>query len=374
MGEKVVCLGGKAGNDARALLGAELGQDVRRLHELNGVQVLAGLLELVVSRRGGRVVGHGGAADRGVGTLEGGESGLAHLGGRRHVHATRPGGRGQRGGPGDERDLGPPRAGRGGERVAHLPGGAVGYVAHGVDGLVGWAGGDNEAHAGEVTLVRRPVQGAERGGHDLIHGGELALADVAAGETPRARPNDGHAAPAKDLSVHLCGGVLPHARVHAGGHQDGTAVVTGQDRGGEAVVRQAGGDLRHHVGCGRHHEREVRPLRELDVRDGGRRVRVEVVCDGGAAERLEGYGADEPLGVLGHGHTDLAARLLEPPEHLAGLVRGDAAAHGQERPRAAASLCPPRVLAHSPASSEVTSMRWQYGHSVISSPWARSWN
>ena len=298
-----------------------------------------------------------------------GDHRVVHLRGALHVHATHAGGRGEGAGPGDERHLRP--AARGGLRdgEAHLAGGAVGDVADGVDSLVRGPGVHENTQPGEVARGEK----RERRGHDLVHRRELALAHVPAGEPPAVGAGKAHAALAQRGNVGLRGGALPHVDVHAGGHQHRAAPPAGQKRRREAVVGDAAGHLGHHVGRGRDHHGGVRPLGKVDVRDGGGRVAVERRGDRGPGERLEGRGAHELLGVGGHGHADLAARLLKPAQHLAGLVRGDPPAHGEKDARPAPGSRPEVLLAHSWPSSEVMRMRWQYGHSVISSPWARSW-
>lgn len=59
-------------------------------------------------------------------------------------------------------------------------------------------------------------------------------------------------------------------------------------------------------------------------------VGVEVVCYGMARQGLEGGLTHELLGVCRHGHTNLAARLLQPAQDLAGLIGRDPAADAEK--------------------------------------------
>ena len=180
--------------------------------------------------------------------------------------------------------------------------------------------------------------------HDLVDGGKLALAHIPAGKAAGIRAHHDDATVLEGLDVGLRGGVLPHVHVHGRCHHEGP--LAGEQRGGHDVVRDALRHLGDDIGRGRNHEREVCPLGELDVRDGGLGVIEEVECHAVPGEGLEGGGANEPGGLARHGHANLAAPLLETAEDLACLIRGNAPAHKQRDARRALGIGAKR--SHSP--------------------------
>ena len=97
------------------------------------------------------VVGHGRHADKNVRLVDMRVDGIVHflrVGDADDPHTF---GIGQDGRAGDQDHF---RAGRHrgcGHRVAHAPGAFVGNTAHWVDGLPGWAGGDDDGEAVEFT-------------------------------------------------------------------------------------------------------------------------------------------------------------------------------------------------------------------------------
>ena len=138
--------------------------------------------------------------------------------------------------------------------------------------------------------------------------------------------------------------MLPHVHVHARCHQHGT--VHGQKRGRERVVRDAQGHLCDDVcRCG-HDDAELGGVCQVDMRYGGIWISVETCHDGVAAQGLEARRPHKAAGVFAHHDTHVAARLLEAPEDLAGLVGGDAATHGEH------DRCP-RTHAPSPSMTRI---------------------
>ena len=162
-------------------------------------EALAPFLIFSVASRGHAPVGHGGGEDGDVGRQRLAH-GLQHLARGLDADDLHAGRIGQVGRAADEDHVGAERRGLGGDRRALLAGGAVGDVAHGVDGLVRGAAGDEHVPAGEGQLppgfpppVPPPQVGRGRRRHDggrtpaaldrlqqLGHLGEAAGAGLAA--------------------------------------------------------------------------------------------------------------------------------------------------------------------------------------------------
>ena len=87
------------------------------------------------------------------------------------------------------------------------------------------------------------------------------------------------------------------------------------------------------------------------MRDGTLGEAIEIISHGVLGERLEGGGADEPLGISAHDDAYVAARLLQAAKHLAGLVGGNPPRNGEKNLVGDAR-------AHSSTSS-VTIILWQ---------------
>ena len=106
------------------------------------------------------------------------------------------------------------------------------------------------------------------------------------------------------------------------------------------------------------------------MRDGAPRAGEQIIDDLAPGERAERGGAHEALGCARHGDADLAASLLEPTQHLAGLVRGYAAAHIQRD--ATGTRCVLHV--YSSPSSDTIRILLQYGQVVMAGPRLMSLN
>ena len=61
--------------------------------------------------------------------------------------------------------------------------------------------------------------------------------------------------------------MVPHHRVHGGGHQDGLLEVPGPHHAGQEVVGEAIGQFGEAVGGQRRNQSEVSPVSELDMED-----------------------------------------------------------------------------------------------------------
>ena len=156
--------------------------------------------------------------------------------------------------------------------MAHLAGGAVGEVAHRVDGLAGRPCSDEEALAGQVAAGREQALDLFDDRLDLR---QAALAALPGGERARFGLEDRHAPLAQRGDIGGDGDVVPHAAVHGGGHEDGAP--RGQQERGEEVVGDAVGGLGEDIGRGRRHHEGVRPLGQRHVFDGLVALRVEDV-------------------------------------------------------------------------------------------------
>ena len=125
--------------------------------------------------------------------------------------------------------------------------------------------------------------------------------------------------------------------------------------------------LGHDVRGGRHDEGQVRPFRVVDMGDVARRVLKQVVANRVTRESLKSGRSDEALGRRGAGDANNAPGLLKAAQDLTGLICGNASAYGKKD-----LLSSDLGHRYSP-SWVVIRMRWQYGHSQISEPWAMSW-
>src|ERR1039458_8447746 len=100
------------------------------------------------------------------------------------------------------------------------------------------------------------------GGGDDLGVGQASEARHSTSEISAARFDDGVAALDERRQIGLGGGVLPHVDVHGGGkyHRAGE----GEVEGGEKIVRQAVGQLRHQRS--EEHTSELQSLRHLVCR------------------------------------------------------------------------------------------------------------
>ena len=221
--------------------------------------------------------------------------------------------------------------------VAHLAAGTVAKKAHGVDGLAGSAGGDEDGFAEQV------LWGSENM-HDACGDGcgrrEASAADHAAGQIAAFGLDDVDAALAQDRHVGAGGRMIPHIDVHGGRDEDRGR--GGEVDGGDKVVREAVGHFGQAMRGGGADDERVDALSEADVLDGnvgsglfaGLPKRLQ---DGAAGESGEGKGANELLGCWRHRDLDGDAAALQFAHDLGGLVGGDAPGNGDEHPHAPGS-------------------------------------
>ena len=105
--------------------------------------------------------------------------------------------------------------------------------------------------------------------------------------------------------------------IHGGSHDYRTGAS--QKRSRNHVVSDAISHLRHDVGGCRGYEGDIRPLCQLDVRNGrGALEYVEINLVTG--EGFECLGADEFRSRLGHCDSDVATVLLQPTQNFAGFI------------------------------------------------------
>ncbi len=140
-----------------------------------------------------------------------------------------PLGIGQRDGAGHQRHLGAERGGGSRERMALLAGGAVGEIAHGIERLMGRAGGDEHAAAWRAARS-----------HARASSGSMA-ARIACGSAMRPGPYSPQAispssgptkltpSPRSVATLRRVAGCKPHAHIH--GRRDEHALVGGEQHG-----------------------------------------------------------------------------------------------------------------------------------------------
>jgi hypothetical protein len=220
--------------------------------------------------------------------------------------------------------------------VAHLARRPVADEPDGVDRLAGAAGGDEDAHAGEIAPAS---EHGGRHGDDARGFGQPARAQVTAREPPGLRVDDVDAAPPQRREILLDRGVLPHLGVHRGRDQHRRA--RREERRGQQVVGDAGGVLAEQLRRRGRDDDQVGRLTEARVRDGLGRVEQR-----GAGrlrrERGERQLADEAERVAGEHRGDVGARVDQAPADLDRLVGGDPAADAEHDPPAPQRVERPR--------------------------------
>ena len=137
------------------------------------------------------------------------------------------------------------------------------------------------------------------------------------------------AAGLQGTQIGLCCLGRPHARVHGRSQQNGR--FGGQQRGGEHIVGNAAGQLGHQIGGSRGHQKQLGFLSQRDMLHvpafgAGKGIHT----DGPLAEGLEGQGSHQTGGVLRHDNIHLMAQLLQPGDHLAGLIGRNAARYAHD--------------------------------------------
>jgi len=255
--------------------------------------------------------------------------GSQHVLRRRDRRQRRADGNGQGAGRADQRDF---RTGiqRGlGQGVALLAGGAVGQVAHRVQGLLRPAGGDDHAPATQAAPAAKhaPDVADQRRGFR-----QPPPADHPRSKAPFLRLHHQDAPRAQGGQVVLRGGVLVHGAVHRRGDDDRAA--GGQRRNREQVIGQPGGQPGQGVGGRRGDDQQVGVFAQADVGDVSGQLAAagapHISVGRAAGDRFEGEGADETLGGPGHDHRDMGAGLGQLAGQVDGLVDGDAAGDAQQ--------------------------------------------
>ncbi len=322
-------------------------------------EALAPFLIFSLASRRHAPVGDGGGEDGDVGRQRRAH-GLQHLARGLDAHHLHAGRIGQVGRAADERHLGAERCGLGGDRRALLAGGAVGDVAHRIDGLVRRAAGDEHMAAGEGPLARVPLPlvGRVRGGGIPTVGipPPLPLPHKGEGETPagsrsppaaraprrggrgrprRARPSrrrwarrNARRRPRSRATLRRVAGWSHMRGFMAGATSTGLSVAISTAAG--EVVGVAARHLGQQVGGGRRHHDQVGLAREADVADLALVVEVEQLGeDALVGQRAHRQRRDELLRRPGHDRAHADARLAQAADQLQALVGGDAAADDQ---------------------------------------------
>ena len=234
----------------------------------------------------------------------------------------------------DQRHLCPAARRGGRERHAHPPARAVADEAHRVDRLAGATGRDQDPQpvpGAVLPPAPRPARlvawialaarqhPLDRGEQALGIGQPAATVLAARGEEALVGLDHLHPALAQRRQVGLGRGVGVHAVVHRRGDQSRRRA--GEEGRGQHRVGEAAGQLGDRVGRGRGDQEGVAARGQLEVADrvvaldpglagegAAHRVALELGGeDGRADDPLEGGGADEAPGVLGHQDPDAVA-------------------------------------------------------------------
>ena len=135
----------------------------------------------------------------------------------------------------------------------------------------------------------------------------------------------------QQVKVSLRGEVLVHMLLHRGHEQQGSRGC--KRHGGQHIVGHAVSQLGERVGGRRCDDEQVGLAPEFDVACGSLAGRLpELRIDWAMAQRREGQGADELLGMLCEHNVDECASLLELARQVGSLVRGDTATNAENDP------------------------------------------
>ena len=122
----------------------------------------------------------------------------------------------------------------------------VGQIPYWVQSLLGGTGGDQDVFARQIVGQRN---GAEDMLKQLVRLGQLSRPHRSAGQPSGGRGNNLPAIAAEDVQVVLGHRVFKHLGIHGRCKELGAG--TGQNGGGQHIVRQAVGQLGAHIGSGR---------------------------------------------------------------------------------------------------------------------------
>ena len=279
------------------------------------------LFDLVRGDSGRAVVGHGGGHDEGVSVHGVCLDGLKQVGGggernglyKRHGRKRAAGGR-------QQRDVCAAQHTGAGHGVAHLAGGVVRQVAHGVHRLLRGTGRDDDLFAFKVFRAGQLPQDVVDQ-HTLI--GQTARADVAAGQHTGAGRDDREAVVFQRFEVILGDGVFEHVGVHGG--RDELGAGRGQRDGGQHVVGLTVGQLGDNIGRGRGDEHQICRVGKADMGHVVLEVAVKRIDLAAAAgQRLKHQRRDKLSGVFRHKNVYIRAQLDECMRHVGHFVGGNA--------------------------------------------------
>ena len=216
-----------------------------------------------------------------------------------------------------------------GERRAHPARAAVAEEAHGVERLARAARGDEDATAGQRTARAEQRRDRRRDRRGLAH---AAHAPLALGERALLGADQDGAALGERRHVGARRGVLPHADVHGRRHDERAGC--GERALRHDVVGEPVRELRERVRGARRDAHERRDARGVEMRVAAVERR-RVAQHGSSAERGEGLGADEALGLAGQRDLHAEARLQEQTDELTRSVGGDSTRDSEQNRRSA---------------------------------------
>ena len=205
--------------------------------------------------------------------------------------------------------------------VAHLAGGMVGDIPHGIHGFLRSPGGNHHLFAAQVLLAGKFAQHIVNQ-DPLVR--QTSRADIAARQHARAGRNDRDPVMLKRFEVILRDGVFQHMGVHGGGDQLGA--VRRQRDGGQHIVRLTVRYLGNDIGGGRGDQQQVGGVCQRNMRYIILEVAVKGVHNAAAVgQRFKHQGGDELSGVFGHQHMDIRTQLDQCVRHIGHFIGSNAA-------------------------------------------------
>ena len=255
---QVLAFGGKTHAERRIAPAGDVGEDVRVGRQFQGQDVCV-FLDFLFAGVEHVVIGHGGNTDEDVRIVN------DRLNAGHHFSGADDGDEGaahrwfQAGLARNKRDIGASIERSARYRIAHLAGAGIGNAAHGVDGLIGWAGGNDNFQTGEQFCLKAAVQGIKQ----VVGFEHAAKADFATGLFTAVRAKQGDAVFAQLSGVALGGRRFPHLPVH-GWRQQQRAVAC-QAQGGQQVVSTAMRQLGKEVSRSGRYQNEIGAARQVNV-------------------------------------------------------------------------------------------------------------
>ena len=325
VGQNIFAFGRKADTERRIGQHGDAAQDVGIFGQLDGgCGAALAFFQFLAGNLGGTVIGHGGHADKrihaGFNVLHHGivhffrafdrvDMADAHRQSSLHVGM-------------DDIHFRPGHAAGTCQSCTHLPAGTVGDAAHGVDGFVARAHG--EQHFFAIQRLGRPE--IRQQFSNFFRFAHSADAGFAACLFADGREKDVDTVALQLLDVTQIGRIVPHFDIHGGG--DGQRAFACRRHFGNQVVGKAVRDFGNGVGGGGGNQHDIGRARGLNV---GHAVACAAVLreHGVAAQCLHGLRRDEVAGCFRHGNGNGVPLFFEQAHDFAGFVGGNSAGNGK---------------------------------------------